>query len=79
MSNEVQRQTGYDHAGEFEASLVMALCPEAVDLSKLAPGQPWYTKSAKKASRELGERMVALILADLKERITKYGTPQTDA
>jgi creatinine amidohydrolase len=72
MSPQVQKETGYDHAGEFEASLLMALCPEAVDLSKLAPGQPWYTKAARKASRELGEKMVELILQDLREKFTRY-------
>ena len=75
LSQDVQRETGYDHAGEFEASLLMALCPEAVDLSKLAPGQPWYTRSAQKASRELGDRMVTLLLEDLRERMTKYASP----
>ena len=72
MSPAAQKETGYDHAGEFEASLLMALCPEAVDLSKLAPGQPWYAESARKASRELGEKMVRLILQDLRDQMTKY-------
>lgn len=72
MSPEVQKQTGYDHAGEFEASLLMALCPQAVDLSKLAPDQPWYTQSARKANRELGDKMVDLTLKDLRVQLTKY-------
>ena len=66
MSAQVQAETGYDHAGEFETSLMMALCPEGVDVSKLAPGQPWYTKAARDASPELGAKMVDLILRDLR-------------
>lgn len=68
----MQRRSGYDHAGEFESSLLMALCEEAVDLSKLAPDQPWYTRSAEQASREKGEKMVQLILEDLRDCLTEY-------
>jgi len=74
MSPRAQEQTGYDHAGEFETSLLMALCPDAVDVSKLAPGQPWYVESAQNASLQLGEKMLQLILQDLRQQMTKYST-----
>ena len=54
MSTAVQNATGYDHAGEFECSLLMALYPEAVDLSRLGDREHWFTKSSAKANAELG-------------------------
>ena len=69
MTTEVQNATGYDHAGEFECSILMALYPEAVDLSRLEDKKHWFTESAKNANKELGEKMVALSLASLEERI----------
>ncbi|MBQ9773358.1 MAG: creatininase family protein [Clostridia bacterium] len=69
MSTEVQNATGYDHAGEFECSLLMALYPEAVDLSRLGDRAHWFTKSSEKANAELGERMASLSLAYLKDAI----------
>ena len=35
MSTAVQNATGYDHAGEFECSILMALYPDCVDLSRI--------------------------------------------
>ena len=69
MSTEVQNATGYDHAGEFECSLLMALYPECVDLSRLGDREHWFTKSSAKANAEFGERMAKLSLAYLKEAI----------
>jgi creatinine amidohydrolase/Fe(II)-dependent formamide hydrolase-like protein len=43
----------FDHAGEGETSLMMALSPVAVDLSRLSEDK-WYTRSAKQASVERG-------------------------
>lgn len=69
MSTAVQNATGYDHAGEFECSLLMALYPDAVDLSRLEDRPHWFTKSAAKANAELGERMAELSLQYLDEAI----------
>jgi creatinine amidohydrolase/Fe(II)-dependent formamide hydrolase-like protein len=43
----------FDHAGEGETSLMMALSPEAVDLSRVSEDK-WYARSARRASVELG-------------------------
>jgi len=49
-----------DHAGRFETSLLMYLCPEAVDLSQLERQTFWYAERpdnlARNASKEDGER-----------------------
>jgi creatinine amidohydrolase/Fe(II)-dependent formamide hydrolase-like protein len=43
----------FDHAGEGETSLMMALSPEAVDLSRLSEDK-WFARSARQASVERG-------------------------
>ena len=62
MSTAVQNATGYDHAGEFECSILMALYPDCVELDRISERPHWFTKSAEKANAELGERMVKLSL-----------------
>ena len=46
-----------------ETSLMMALCPEAVDMERFADNKGWYTASAKDASAELGGKGRDMILA----------------
>ena len=69
MSTDVQNATGYDHAGKYECSILMALYPEAVDLDRLGEREHWFTKSAAEASVELGNEMVEKSLEYLKDRI----------
>lgn len=69
MSSEVQSATGYDHAGEFESSILMALYPDAVQLDRLDEADHWFIKSAAKANAALGERMVQLSLEYLDKTI----------
>lgn len=69
MSKEVQNATGYDHAGEFESSLLMALYPDCVDLDRIDDRKHWFTESARKANRSLGERMAKLSLEYLEKTI----------
>ena len=57
-------KSGGDHAGKVETSLLWALCPEAVDLSRLpeeeAPGPHFAAgANARQSDRKTGERMVA--------------------
>jgi creatinine amidohydrolase/Fe(II)-dependent formamide hydrolase-like protein len=62
MAPEILEGYPFDHAGNGETSLLMALFPEGVDLSRLADDK-WYTRSAREASADLGssgrERIVA--------------------
>ena len=69
MTTEVQNATGYDHAGEFESSILMALYPDCVKLDRIDDVKHWFTQSAKKANAELGAKMVELSLKSLEERI----------
>ena len=66
MTSEMIRRYPFDHAGEGETSLMMALCPEAVDMKRHSPKR-WYTKSATQASPELGNRGRDLILAHMRK------------
>lgn len=69
MSSAVQNATGYDHAGEFESSILMSLYPDAVKLERLGDIDHWFTKSAAKANKELGDEMVRLSLDYLEKAI----------
>ncbi len=69
MSTQVQNATGYDHAGEFECSILMALYPEAVKLERLGDREHWFTKSAANANEEMGKKMVELSLEYLDKTI----------
>jgi creatinine amidohydrolase/Fe(II)-dependent formamide hydrolase-like protein len=57
----------FDHAGQGETSLMLALAPEVVEMDRVAENRGWYTEGAAAASAELGERGVALILDHLRE------------
>ena len=65
MTKDIIAQYPFDHAGIGETSLMMALCPEAVDMKRLN-NEEWYSQSAKDASKDLGERGVELILAHMR-------------
>ena len=69
MTTKVQNATGYDHAGEFESSMLMALINDAVKLDRIDDKEHWFTKSAKKANKELGDKMVDYTLKSMIERI----------
>ena len=71
MDAEIIGRYPFDHAGKGETSLMMALCPDQVDMGRFSP-EKWYVRSAAEASRELGEEGVRLILDRLR-RILKGG------
>lgn len=73
MTRETIGQYPFDHAGEGETSLMMALCPEAVDLSHFNDRQPWYVRSAAQATAETGERARDLILAHMRAALGLTG------
>jgi len=56
MTPEIMASYPFDHAGAGETSLMMSLCPEAVDMAHFPDNKGWYTASAKDASVELGDR-----------------------
>ena len=69
MSTAVQNATGYDHAGLYECSILMALYPDAVDLSRIDDVKHWFTESARGANLELGQKMVEMSLEHLEKTI----------
>ena len=70
MNAQVQKDCGgFDHAGEFETSLLSAVYPENVDFERTKWNTEWFAIPSQKASRELGEKMVALTLDYLEKTI----------
>lgn len=66
MPTVTDGQYPFDHAGIGETSLMLALCPEAVDAGHFADNTGWYTATAAEASMELGQKGVAMILDHLR-------------
>jgi len=66
MTSDIIRQFPFDHAAKGETSLMMALCPEGVEMKRLST-KKWYTRSAKDASKKLGEHGRDLVLAHLRQ------------
>ena len=67
MTPDIIAQYPFDHAGAGETSLMLALCPEAVDRERMSDNRGWYAAGAKDASAELGRKGRDLILARLRE------------
>jgi len=66
MSEEAQAQFPIDHAGKQETSLMMAFCPEGVDMKRFTD-EKWYSQGAKDASLDYGNRAKEIILRDMKK------------
>ena len=66
MPPEVADVLPFDHAGEGETALMLALAPETVEAGRMAENDTWYTATAPRATRAQGEAGVALILDHLK-------------
>lgn len=69
MSTAVQNATGYDHAGKYECSILMALYPETVKLDRIDDIKHWFAESAREANMELGNEMVKKSLEYLEKTI----------
>lgn len=67
MAPGISKAYPFDHAGIGETSLLMALSPEGVDMSRVAEGGHWYAKGAEKATVELGREGVEMVLGRLRE------------
>jgi len=68
LTAEAIQKFPFDHAGQGETSLLMALCPEGVDMKRLS-AKKWYTRSARQASAKLGGKGRDLILAHMREAL----------
>ena len=67
MDSEIIKNYIFDHAGEGETSLLMALAPEGVEMSRVSENNTWYTKSANNSSAKKGELVTLKIIKRLKE------------
>jgi creatinine amidohydrolase len=56
----------FDHAGEGETGLMLALAPETVELGRLGENRGWWAETAPAGTAEKGEAGVRIILAHLK-------------
>ncbi len=66
MTKEIIERYPFDHAGLGETSLLMALCPEGVDLRKFS-AEKWYSRSAAQASADFGGPARDLILSHMRQ------------
>lgn len=57
----------FDHAGEGETALMLALAPDTVDMGRVAEGGHWYAETATRATAARGEEGVAIALAHLRQ------------
>ncbi len=72
LTPEAIRRYPFDHAGQGETSFMLELCPDTVDMAALAEG-PWYTRTAAKASAQLGAEGVSLVLDQLRQVLGRSG------
>jgi creatinine amidohydrolase/Fe(II)-dependent formamide hydrolase-like protein len=66
MTAEIIRRYPFDHAGKGETSLLMALCPEGVDMSRFSE-EKWYLRGGKDATSALGAKGREMVLTHMRE------------
>ncbi len=70
MNAETQRLFPIDHAGKQETSLMMAFCPEGINMKKKGL-KKWYTKSAEEAALDYGMAAKKMILCEIKKILAR--------
>lgn len=66
LSSEIQQTHPIDHAGKLETALMMALCPEGADMSRLT-NDKWYTQTATEATPDYGNEVKEAVMNNLRE------------
>jgi len=66
MPPETTQHFPFDHAGQGETALMLALCPDLVEPARMQENTTWYTASAPQATKSQGEAGVAVILTHLR-------------
>jgi creatinine amidohydrolase len=69
MDAEIIKNYIFDHAGEGETSLLMALAPEGVEMDRVSENTTWYTQSAVNSSSDKGDAVTLQIVKRLLERL----------
>jgi len=70
MDEASQRQFPIDHAGKQESSLMMAFCPEGVDMSRLTK-RKWYCEHSDEATPEHGAAAREMILQHMRSVLAR--------
>lgn len=70
MDEETQTKFPIDHAGRQETSLMMAFCPEGVDMKRLSQ-EKWYCREAQNANLEYGNAAKEMILNRMRNILKK--------
>lgn len=65
MDEETQKAYPIDHAGRQETSLMMAFCPEGVDMKKLSK-KKWYCRDSEEATLDYGQSAKKAILKTMR-------------
>ena len=52
MDSKIIKSYIFDHAGDVETSLLMALATEGVEIDRVSENKTWYTKSAANSSKK---------------------------
>ena len=66
MDQATTAQYPFDHAGEGETALMLALAPETVAMDRAGDGGHWWAETAAQATAERGEEGVRMVLARLR-------------
>ena len=74
MDEQTQKQFPIDHAGKVETALMMAFCPEGIDMARFDENK-WYSKSAVEANTDCAEKIKQAVLKNLKKTL-KPGFPK---
>jgi creatinine amidohydrolase/Fe(II)-dependent formamide hydrolase-like protein len=66
MDAETQAKYPIDHAGLQETSLMMAFCPEGVDMAKLSKDK-WYCRHSDQANLDYGNAAKEMVLNSMRQ------------
>jgi creatinine amidohydrolase len=69
LDAEIQKEFPIDHTGKQEMSLMMAFCPEGVDMDRYQDDK-WYSRSAKEANLAYGNAAKEKILNSVRAILT---------
>ena len=66
MNEQAQKQFPVDHAGKQETALMMAFCPQGVDMKRFVDTK-WFAKQAIQADMDYAEKAKQAILDGLRK------------
>lgn len=70
MDQKTQKLFPIDHAGKQETSLMLAFCPEGVDMKKHNK-KHWYAKAATEANLDYGNKAKDMILTSMRKILSR--------